>query len=254
MDENYCSNCGSKIDEDSMFCPECGSNLKKDLNFCPECGNKLKKESIYCVNCGFKLKEDVSNTKFCQNCGEKINKNAEICPHCGVRLMNPLANTAGDALNSLQKNVGDGLISASKYFTLKNVTIVVLVLIIIGLVVYSPAIIDYLTPYKEVDSSYIANPVAHEKVKFTGEYVGTTSWGSGLYYFYYPMTNNDILKVGDQYVILQGDYLGHDLYGNEGKKVHVEGRFVAEGLSNQKMGNGYIEGHWFGADTIKLIN
>lgn len=32
-----------------------------------------------------------------------------------------------------------------------------------------------------------------------------------------PMTDNDVLKVEDQYVILLGDYMSHDLYGNEGK-------------------------------------
>lgn len=254
MEEKYCRECGCKLDDDAVFCPDCGNKIEKDLNVCPQCGEKLKKNSLFCPSCGFKLKKEDIETKYCENCGEKINKNAEICPHCGVRLMNPLANSAGDALNSLQKKAGDGLISASKYFTLKNVTIVVMVLIIIGLVVYAPAIIDYLTPYKEVDSSYIANPVAHEKVKFTGEYVGTTSWGSGLFYLYYPMTNNDVLKVGDQYVILQGDYLTHNLYGNEGKKVYVEGRFASAGLSSQKMGDGYIEGRWFGATTIELIN
>ena len=254
MDENYCSNCGSKLDTDSVFCPDCGNKLERDLNACPECGTRLKKDSIFCPGCGYKLKEADSKTKFCENCGEKINQKAEICPHCGVRLMNPIANSATDALNSIQNNVDKGISSISRYATLRNFTIVVLVLIIIALLVYAPAIIDYFTPYKEVDSSYIANPVAYEKVKFTAEYVGTTSWGSGLYYFYTPMTNNDVLKVGDQYVILQGDYLGHGLYGNEGKEVYLEGRFASSGVSSEKMSNGYIDGHWFGADTIEVLN
>ena len=255
MQESYCPNCGTELEEDSLFCPECGKKLEFELISCPECGAKLKKNSIFCQECGKKLINQESKTIFCQHCGEKIDVKAEICPHCGVRLKNPLADTANNALNSFQKGVGEGANVLSKYFTLKNITIVALVLIIIGLVIYAPAIIDYFTPYKEVDSSYIANPVAGEKVQFDGEYVGHTGWGGGgYYYFFMSFTNNDIVKVGDQYVIIQGDYLNHDLYGHEGAKVHLEGRFAEGGASKQPLGDEYIYGHWFGATTIEFIN
>ena len=253
MQENYCPNCGAKLDDDSMFCTECGNKLESELINCPECGAKLKKDSTFCPKCGKKLKDKESQTQFCQHCGEKIDINAEICPHCGVRLKNPLADTASSALNTVQKGVDEGVSLLSKYLTFKNVTIVILVLIIIGLVIYSPTIIDHLTPYKKVDSTYIANPVPNEKVQFDAEYVGHTGWNSGIFYFYFPITENDILKVGDQYIILQGDYLGHGLYGHEGQMVHLEGRFPSTGVSTERMADGYIDGHWFGADTIELI-
>ena len=219
-------------------------------NFCDQCGAKLEKDAVFCPECGNKVIEEEVKTKFCSNCGEKIAFNAEICPKCGVRLLNPLTNSAKDTVNKgLDK--ADNFIT--KYFTARNIIIVILILIILALVVNAPMIIDSLTPYKQVDSSYIANPVPGEKVQFDGTYVGTTSW-SGGFYFYSLITNNDIVKVGNEYVILQGDYLNHDLYGNEGKTVHLEGRFAGGGKSTEPFGDHNIEGRWFGADTIEIVN
>ena len=225
-----------------------------DNNYCQECGNKLKKDAIFCDRCGFKVVEEETKTKFCFNCGEKIDFNAEICPKCGVRLINPITNSAGDILSNSADKIDGAVSSVSKYFTLKNIVIVLLIIIILTLVVEAPAIIDYLTPYKEVDSSYIANPVAGEKVQFDGEYIGTTSWGGGGFLMFSMITNNDIVKVGDQYVIIQGDYMTHDLYNHKGSKVHLEGRFADGGTSTEPFGDGYIDGHWFGATKIELIN
>lgn len=220
-----------------------------DVNYCSECGNKIGRNSNFCDKCGFKINEE-SKTKFCSNCGEKIDFNAEICPHCGVRIMIPIASSANEALNRGVKKADDFL---TKYVTARNVLIVFLVIIVLALIVLSPAIIDALTPYKQIDSSYIANPVPGEKVQFDGEYIGHTGWGGGIYYFYVPITDNDVVKVGDQYVIIQGDYLSHDLYGHEGSKVHLEGRFAQTGKSKEPVGDEYIYGYWFGADTIELI-
>lgn len=222
-----------------------------DNNFCTECGNKLGKNEIFCPNCGTKVKDEEKKTKFCSQCGEKIAYDAEICPNCGVRLLNPLANSAGKALNKSFEKTDDFI---SKYVTARNVLIIVLIIIIIGLISAAPSIIEHMTPYKQVDSSYIPNHVAGEKVQFDGEYIGTTNWGGGYFFFYSTITNNDIVRVGDQYVILQGDYINHDLYGNEGKTVHLEGRFAAGGLSHQRFEDGYIDGYWFGADTIEIVN
>lgn len=225
--------------------------MKMDINYCPECGSKLDKDAVFCSKCGFKVKEDEIETKFCFNCGEKISVHAEICPKCGVRLMNPIANTASDALNKSQKKIGDSINSFSKYVTLQNLTIVILIIIIIALILSAPSIIEKATPYKEVGSSYIANPTPYEKVQFDAEYIGTTNWNGGLYFSY--ITNNDILKMDDEYIILQGEYTAHDLAGNEGKMVHLEGRFASSGVSTERMADGNIEGHWFGADKIEVL-
>ena len=84
--------------------------------------------------------------------------------------------------------------------------------------------------------------------------MGTTTWGGGGYFFFYnSITNNDIVKVDDEYVIIQGDYLSHDLYGHEGETVHLEGRFGSGGKSKQPSDDGYINGRWFGADKIVII-
>lgn len=222
-----------------------------DINYCEECGTKLEKDSIFCPECGFKVNQGEIKTKFCSNCGEKISYNAEICPKCGVRLLNPLTNSAKDTVNKSFSKAGD---LAKKYLTAKNIFIVFLIIVILFLITNAPAIIDELTPYKHVDSSYIANPVPGEKVQFDGVYVGSTSWSSGFYFYYSYITNNDVVKVGNEYVIIQGDYLSHNLYGHEGKTVHLEGRFAQGGKSKEPMDNKYIYGRWFGADTIELVN
>lgn len=54
--ENYCKNCGAKLDSDDEFCPDCGSKTDK-INFCPNCGAKL-----------------ANSVNFCESCGNKINK------------------------------------------------------------------------------------------------------------------------------------------------------------------------------------
>lgn len=220
-------------------------------NFCEECGAKLEKNSVFCSECGNKIQEDEIKTKFCSNCGEKIAFNAEICPKCGVRLLNPLTNSAKEAVNKTLTNAES---FTTKYVTARNIIIVILIFIIFALIISAPTIIENLTPYKEVDSSYIANPVPGEKVQFDGIYMGTTSWSGGYYFYYNPITNNDIVKVGDEYVIIQGDYLNHDLYGNEGKTVHLEGRFGGNDKSKEPFGNDYIYGYWFGADSIEIVN
>ncbi|MBE6496236.1 MAG: zinc ribbon domain-containing protein [Methanobrevibacter thaueri] len=222
-----------------------------ETNYCPECGNKLSENTVFCPECGTRISETEKKTKFCSHCGEKIDANAEICPNCGVRLLNPIANSAGKALTQGVAKTDDFI---HKYVTARNIIIIFLILIIIGLVVSAPSIIEQLTPYKQVDESYISNPVAGEKVQFDAEYVGPTTWGGGYYYFVYSyITNNDIVRVGDEYVILQGDYLDHDLYGNEGKTVHLEGRFANGGKSKEPLGDDYIYGHWFGAESIEII-
>lgn len=224
-----------------------------DNNYCPECGNKLQNESVFCDKCGFKIVEKENKTKFCFNCGETIDYHAEICPKCGVRLINPIKNSASDLLSSSQRKIDDGISKFSRYVTVRNVAIVLLVIMVLILISLAPTIIDVTTPYKQIDASYIPNHVAGEKVQFDGEYMGHTSWGANSFLFYSSIKDNDIVKVGDQYVILQGDYLGHDLYGHEGSTVHLEGRFAQGGPSHEKFGDGYIDGYWFGPETIELI-
>lgn len=58
----FCSNCGSKLDDDSLFCTKCGLKLSdnKQLNYCSYCGEKIENESQFCIKCGKKI-ESVSN-------------------------------------------------------------------------------------------------------------------------------------------------------------------------------------------------
>ena len=98
-----------------------------DNNYCPECGNKLEKDAAFCINCAFKIKQN-NKTKFCSACGEKIDFNAEICPKCGVRLLNPLTNSLNDTFDKATRKTED---FREKYVTARNITIVFLIFIIL---------------------------------------------------------------------------------------------------------------------------
>ncbi len=54
-DIKYCSNCGNKLNSDSVFCDKCGQKVMKDTNEiikCPYCQSSLQKNVIKCPNCG----------------------------------------------------------------------------------------------------------------------------------------------------------------------------------------------------------
>lgn len=220
-----------------------------EYKFCSECGEKLDKDSNFCPSCGFKLIEEEKKTKFCHNCGEKIDFKAEICPKCGVRVENPLINSANKVINKSKKEANTFFSEMNKFIHSKIFLILVLVVVLICILAITPNIIDFLTPYKEVDSSYIANPTPGEKVKFTGEYIGTTTWNKGLYYF---VPENDVVRVGDQYIIIQGTSTSHHLTGFEGHDIYLEGKFPGGGKSKEPTNVGDIYGYWFSADKIEI--
>ena len=171
-----------------MYCPECGSKIASDANFCEKCGEKIEVSD--------------ENSKFCKYCGKKINENAEICPECGERLINPIRSNSKKTINSLSSNAVSFL--KSKYFK-----ILILIAVIILLAISAPKIIDSFTPYKDVDSSYISNPVPFEKVRFTGEYVGETN--TRFVGFYQFAATYDVIKVDDEYVFLRENTLDMNL-------------------------------------------
>lgn len=49
--ENYCQNCGTKLETNQKFCGNCGYEITKP-NVCPYCSYKFSKDSKFCPNCG----------------------------------------------------------------------------------------------------------------------------------------------------------------------------------------------------------
>ena len=211
--------------------------------YCTECGTKNSSDARFCEKCGEKIVGDDTNIKFCKYCGEKINADAEICPKCGVRLVNSFHNNTKKTVNSLSDSFKSFL--KSKYFK-----ILILAIIILVLAINTPKIIDSITPYKDVDSSYISNPVPFEKVRFTGKYVGKTN--TEMVGFYTFTTTYDVVKVDDQYVFLRENGLGMSL--KEGDMVQFEGKFSDDGEETREFDNRLVEGHWFAPHTYKIIN
>ena len=54
LDNEYCPNCGTPNDKDSLFCKKCGNKLEK-IKICPKCNNSVSMDSVFCSKCGEKL-------------------------------------------------------------------------------------------------------------------------------------------------------------------------------------------------------
>lgn len=213
--------------------------------YCPECGSKLESNANFCEKCGEKIEVDSENSKFCKYCGEKINADAEICPECGARLENAIRSNSKKTINSLSSSIS--IFLRSKYFK-----ILILIIIILLLVVSAPKIIDTLTPYKDVDSTYISNPVPFEKVRFIGEYMGKTD-DNGVYGYlvYHPGATYDVMKVDDQYIFIRDNDLGMKL--NKGDMVQLEGKFSDGGKASKEFNEKALDAYWFAPDDYEII-
>lgn len=52
--KSTCSTCGSVLNDDEQFCSNCGAKIDKSKT-CPQCGASLKTNAKFCSNCGTKL-------------------------------------------------------------------------------------------------------------------------------------------------------------------------------------------------------
>ena len=112
----------------------------------------------------------------------------------------------------------------------------------------------FISPYREVDSHYIVNPKAHEKVCFDAVYLGITTWGDEDVLYYMPPANYDVFEVGGEHVFLEGDCYSHNLCGNETRTFHLKGEFTDDAITTQPMGDELVAGHFFNATCIEPVN
>ena len=81
--QDYCKNCGAKIQKNARFCPDCGKEVEKNL--CPHCGAELDANSNFCEKCGKKITETTS-VKLCPNCGQNLEDSENFCENCGTEI------------------------------------------------------------------------------------------------------------------------------------------------------------------------
>ena len=117
-----CDNCGASIEESDNFCMNCGNKIEKNnehdilplvtLIKCPNCKKQILNEWKYCRFCGYdtsqpsgtslikKIVDDVaynSNVlRFCTTCGKKYHDDSSICQNCGSEIPKPKENYFGD--------------------------------------------------------------------------------------------------------------------------------------------------------------
>lgn len=196
------------------------------MKYCEKCGSEVSDGALFCEKCGHKVKNNQQKTKFCKNCGEKIAINAIICPNCGVKLKESFYNA-----------------KIKKHLTKRNIGIVAAIICIAIFLVCLPSLIDFLTPYKDVDSAYVANPVFDEKVRVTGTYIGKEENPGFLF-----VSNPDVVQVGNNYLIIRGFTDIEEL--PVGSTVTLEGRFYDIGESSYHINSKLVEGYWFTLDNI----
>ena len=63
--------------------------MDKKYNFCTDCGSKVEEEDRYCKVCGTERREliDLPETSdyICSGCGESLQLNDKYCCYCGFR-------------------------------------------------------------------------------------------------------------------------------------------------------------------------
>ena len=163
--------------------------------------------------------------KDCPRCGCKLDS-TKTCPQCGYK---------------------------KEASPILKIALILLVIFIIALMIASPAVKYGFSQYRPVDESYIAFPDTREKVQFEGTYIGITSWAKGDVLYYMPPPEYDVIQVESQYVVLTGDYSAHGLYGNEGKRIHLEGSFENSTQTRQPFNGTLINAHPFSPDKIEII-
>lgn len=182
-----------------------------------------------------------NKNKFCTKCGAELDYDDLFCAECGAKVKssnnhnsNPTKKTDNKSKNKFQE-------------IFENKKAITLILIIISLLIVSYFAVNIaLNNYKEVDSGYLANPIAGEKVQFQAVYLGTTSWNIPT------VPEYDIVKVDDQYFILTG--YNDELYGQEGHTVLLKGSFMGDEISTEPMSFGNIKGRWFVPQEIEILD
>ena len=199
------------------------------MKYCEKCGSKVSDGALFCEKCGHKVKNNQQKTKFCKKCGKEIDIDANICPNCGAKLKESFYN-----------------VKIKKYLTKRNISIVVAIICLAIFLIYLPSTIEFLTPYKEVNSTYIENPVVGEKVKISGIYLGEDDL----------VSKQNIFQVGNQYVPLYkyGDATvnGVDTAYTppEGSKLTLEGKFISDEKSSYYINSKLISGYSFRVNNI----
>lgn len=163
--------------------------------------------------------------KNCPRCGCRLDS-TKACPQCGFkRESSPILKIA----------------------------LVLIVILAVALLLTSLAVKYGFSPYKPVDESFIVLPDCDVKVQLDGVYLGITSWAGDDILYYMPPTEYDVIRVGSQYVVLTDDYSFHDLCGNEGKRVHLEGTFEDSQPTEQPFNGTIINAHFFNPDKIEIV-
>ncbi len=89
--KNTCPNCGEVLKENYKFCTHCGEELEKEFKemVCPNCGSSISENDNFCIECGTKLTEESTNNNLvCSECGEKVLPEDKFCINCGKKLNN----------------------------------------------------------------------------------------------------------------------------------------------------------------------
>lgn len=86
-EQKLCPNCHSLLLDGASFCTNCGTRVNQQKLICPSCHQVNTKDSKYCTYCGTKLESTENiNHKVCPICHHMNETNSDFCESCGARM------------------------------------------------------------------------------------------------------------------------------------------------------------------------
>lgn len=119
---NYCSNCGTQLNNGAKFCHNCGAavntTLQKDeeQNFAPSVQNT--------TNSTERQQEYVGKILKCPNCGGVLSETTAVCPDCGMHLTGKTAVHSVQAFKEELMKLDNTRVSGFKGMLLSNSNLV----------------------------------------------------------------------------------------------------------------------------------
>ncbi len=89
-----CSKCGAQVEKNMKFCTECGTKMEPETLKCPNCSVEVPEGTKFCMECGTKIgtapepKIETSPKEVtCPKCRKKFPADTKFCKECGTKIM-----------------------------------------------------------------------------------------------------------------------------------------------------------------------
>ena len=139
--DNFCNECGVKVEQNYKFCPNCGSEINRSVFQSSDSSEKRTLEVLICTNCG---DENTLESIVCQSCGIKL-KNLKPSTKTNLQVEKKSSPTANEKLkikkqikSQSKKNRVESSgskekkLESKKVFSIVGISLVAILLILIA--------------------------------------------------------------------------------------------------------------------------